>query len=37
VGLVPQAVLDAIAEERWAQVGVSADRTIEARLARASA
>lgn len=32
VGLVPRAVLDAIAPERWAALALSPDRTIEARL-----
>jgi glutamate formiminotransferase len=34
VGLVPQAVLDATPPERWAQLDLAADRTIESRLAR---
>jgi glutamate formiminotransferase len=34
VGLVPQAVLDATPPERWAQLDLTADRTIESRLAR---
>ena len=34
VGLVPAAVLDAIAPDRWAALDLSPDRTIEARLAR---
>jgi glutamate formiminotransferase len=33
VGLVPQAVLDAIDPARWAELDLAADRTIEARLA----
>ncbi len=33
VGLVPQAVLDAIAPERWAALDLAPDRTVEARLA----
>jgi glutamate formiminotransferase len=33
VGLVPRAVLHAAPEERWAQLDLSDDRTIEARLA----
>lgn len=33
VGLVPQVVLDAVASSRWAELDLSADRTIEARLA----
>jgi glutamate formiminotransferase len=33
VGLVPQAVLDAVPQERWADLDLGADRTIEARLA----
>ena len=32
VGLVPKAVLDAVPPERWAELDLSADRTIEARL-----
>ncbi len=35
VGLVPQAVLDAVPPERWAALDLAADRTIEARLAAA--
>ncbi len=34
VGLVPAAVLDAVPRESWAQLDLSEDRTIEARLAR---
>lgn len=34
VGLVPEAVLRAAPEERWAQLDLAPDRTIEARLAR---
>lgn len=34
VGLVPGAVLAAVPEERWEALDLSADRTIEARLAR---
>jgi glutamate formiminotransferase / 5-formyltetrahydrofolate cyclo-ligase len=34
VGLVPAAVLDATPAERWAQLDLSPDRTIESRLAR---
>ena len=34
VGLVPAAVLHAVPEERWAQLDLDADRTVEARLAR---
>jgi glutamate formiminotransferase len=33
VGLVPASVLDAVPSERWAQLDLGADRTIEARLA----
>lgn len=33
VGLVPRAVLDAVPRERWAELDLSEDRTIEARLA----
>jgi hypothetical protein len=36
VGLVPRAVLHAAPEERWAQLDLSDDRTIEARLAQRS-
>jgi glutamate formiminotransferase len=36
VGLVPQAVLDRTAADRWAQLDLSPDRTIEARLAARS-
>ena len=36
VGLVPAAVLDRTPEARWAQLDLSRDRTIEARLARAA-
>jgi glutamate formiminotransferase len=32
VGLIPQAILKATAASRWAQLGLSADKTIEARL-----
>ena len=32
VGLVPEAVLDAVPPERWAELDLSPDRTIEARL-----
>jgi len=35
VGLVPAAVLDAIPERRWAQLDLSWDKTIEARLRKA--
>jgi glutamate formiminotransferase / 5-formyltetrahydrofolate cyclo-ligase len=35
VGLVPQAVLDAVAPERWAALDLGPDRTVEARLAGA--
>lgn len=35
VGLVPAAVLDAVAAERWAQLDLDPSRTIEARLAPA--
>jgi glutamate formiminotransferase len=35
VGLVPAAVLDAVAPERWDELDLAPDRTIEARLARA--
>jgi hypothetical protein len=33
VGLVPGHVLDATPEDRWAELDLAADRTIEARLA----
>ena len=33
VGLVPARVLDAIPQHRWSRLGLSAERTIEARLA----
>ena len=33
VGLAPRAVLDAIDEDRWEELDLSPDRTIEARLA----
>jgi glutamate formiminotransferase len=33
VGLVPRPVLDAVPEERWDELDLAADRTIEARLA----
>jgi glutamate formiminotransferase / 5-formyltetrahydrofolate cyclo-ligase len=36
VGLVPQTVLDRTAADRWAQLDLSPDRTIEARLAARS-
>lgn len=36
VGLVPAAVLEAIPARRWAELGLSADRTVEARLAAVS-
>jgi len=36
VGLVPQAVLDRVPQNRWATLDLSADRTIEARLAQRS-
>ncbi len=36
VGLVPEAVLEKIPEHRWAELDLTADRTLEARLARAS-
>ena len=32
VGLIPQAVLDAIEPSRWAELDLAAGRTIEARL-----
>ena len=35
VGLVPAAVLDAAPLERWAELDLAADRTIEARLLEA--
>jgi glutamate formiminotransferase len=35
VGLVPVAVLDAVPPERWAQLDLDAERTLEARLAAA--
>jgi glutamate formiminotransferase / 5-formyltetrahydrofolate cyclo-ligase len=35
VGLVPAAVLDAAPPERWAELDLAADRTIEARLLEA--
>lgn len=34
VGLVPESVVAAVDEGRWAQLGLSAERTIESRLAR---
>jgi glutamate formiminotransferase len=34
VGLVPAAVLDAVPRERWAELDLDEDRTIEARVAR---
>ena len=34
VGLLPHAVLDAVPRARWTTLGLAADRTIEARLAR---
>ena len=34
VGLVPASVLDAIDPDRWEQLDLGPDRTIEARLAR---
>ena len=34
VGLIPQAVLDVVPAERWEQIDLGPDRTIEARLAR---
>jgi glutamate formiminotransferase len=37
VGLLPEAVLAAIEEARWAELDLSPDRTIEARLARRGA
>jgi len=37
VGLLPAAVLAAAPRERWAQLGISADRTVEAALAARSA
>lgn len=37
VGLVPEAVLRAVPEPRWAELDLGADRTIEARLARRQA
>jgi glutamate formiminotransferase / 5-formyltetrahydrofolate cyclo-ligase len=37
VGLIPQSVLAGIDAERWAQLGLSADTTIEARLAARTA
>lgn len=33
VGLVPQAVLDAVPPQRWGELDLAADRTVEARLA----
>jgi glutamate formiminotransferase len=33
VGLVPAAVLDAVPRQRWSELDLAADRTIEARLA----
>jgi hypothetical protein len=33
VGLLPETVLRAVPQERWAQLDVAPDRTIEARLA----
>jgi glutamate formiminotransferase len=32
VGLLPEAVLDAIPDSRWLELGLSADKTVEARL-----
>lgn len=37
VGLVPKAVLDAIPEQRWRELDLSADRTIESRMPAARA
>lgn len=37
VGLLPQAVLEGIEPERWAELDLAEDRTIEARLARREA
>jgi glutamate formiminotransferase len=34
VGLVPDAVLQAVPEERWSELDLAADRTVEARLQR---
>jgi hypothetical protein len=34
VGLLPGAVLDRVPPERWAQLDLAADRTIEYRLAQ---
>jgi glutamate formiminotransferase / 5-formyltetrahydrofolate cyclo-ligase len=34
VGLLPEAILRAIPASRWAELGVSADQTVEARLSR---
>jgi glutamate formiminotransferase/glutamate formiminotransferase/formiminotetrahydrofolate cyclodeaminase len=34
VGLVPEAVLRAVPEERWSELDLAADRTVEARLQR---
>lgn len=34
VGLVPEAVLRRVPEDRWAELDLAADRTVEARLAR---
>jgi len=34
VGLLPRAVLDLVPEERWAQLDLATERTIEAQLAR---
>lgn len=34
VGLVPRQVLDAVAAERWAELDLAPDRTVEARLGR---
>lgn len=36
VGLLPAAVLGAIPERRWGELGLSADRTVESRLAAAT-
>lgn len=36
VGLVPRVVLDAVAPQRWNELDLAADRTIEARLAQRS-
>ena len=34
VGLIPQAVLDAVPEDRWEELDLAADRTVESRITR---